>query len=212
MAIEKISNLLEDKNITKDLKEAYKFMLLSRGYSAEDIKIIDDYVFLVKKKGDEDTINGGITQQNEFEPLRKRRKKSLPKNLVCLTSTSDYYNKQDHTLYSLNDNEPVTKGRLVWSIIRYYQEQYNPTFDEVNQLFNFKLHLLRKTVIDVSSLDVLRADRQKRFYYHESDLLESKDGIQYAVSNQWSFRYMDEIVKFAQSIGSKIEIVKPFKK
>jgi hypothetical protein len=131
--------------------------------------------------------------------------------LVCLTSTSEAYNNRDHTLYSLNGEAPVTKGRLVWSIIKLYQEQHNPTCEEVSQLFNRELNLLGNTVINELSLDALRPDRQKRFYYHESDLLVSKDGIRYAVSNQWAISKMDAIVSFAQDKGWKVEVIKPIK-
>ena len=65
-----------------------------------------------------------------------------------LTSTSEAYNKRDHTLYSLNGKEPVTKGRLVWSIISLYQELFKPSYEELSQLFNRKLNLLGNTVID----------------------------------------------------------------
>ena len=50
MPKESIINLLDSSNIANDMKEAYTFMLLSRGYSVDDIKILDDYVFLLKKK------------------------------------------------------------------------------------------------------------------------------------------------------------------
>lgn len=203
MANKKIINLIEKSNVSNDLKVAYKFMLLSRGYSEEEVKILDDYDFYVRKK---ESIESTTTVQRNDEPLKKRRKNRLPKNLVCLTSTSEAYNKKDHTLYSLNGREPVTKGRLVWSIINLYQEQYNPTYEEVRQLFNRKLKLLGKTVIDEASLDSLRADRQKRFYFHEDDLLLSADGIRYAVSSQWSKDKMDEIVSFAQSFGLSVEV------
>lgn len=121
------------------------------------------------------------------------------------------YKNRDHTLYSLNGEVPVTKGRLVWSIIKLYQEQNNPTFVEVSQLFNYKLNLLGNTVINELSLDALRPDRQKRFYYHESDLLVSKDGIRYAVSNQWSINKMNKIISFAQSLGWKVGIIQSIK-
>ena len=203
MANKKIINIIEKSNLSNDLKVAYKFMLLSRGYSEEEIKILDDYDFFVRKK---ESIESTTTVKRNDEPLKKRRKNKLPKNLVCLTSTSEAYNKKDHTLYSLNGREPVTKGRLVWSIINLYQERYNPTYEEVSQLFNRKLKLLGKTVIDEASLDSLRADRQKRFYFHEDDLLLSADGIRYAVSSQWSKDKMDEVISFAQSFGLSVEV------
>ena len=128
-----------------------------------------------------------------------------------LTSTSKAYNKRDHTLYSLNGKEPVTKGRLVWSIISLYQEQFKPSYEELSQLFNRKLNLLGNTVIDEVSLDALRADKQKRFYYHEADLLISADGIRYAVSNQWSKDKMDEVISFAHSLGWSVEVTNPIK-
>ena len=206
MASKNIIKIIEKGDIAKDLKSAYKFMLLSRGYSAEEVKILDDYVFYVRKKGPDESATKKL--RNE-EPLKKRRKNRLPENLVCLTSTSEAYNKKDHTLYSLNGKEPVTKGRLVWSIINFYQELYNPTYEEVSQLFTRKLNLLGKTVIDEASLDSLRADRQKRFYFHEDDLLLSADGIRYAVSSQWSKDKMDEIISFARSINCKVKIVNP---
>ena len=126
-----------------------------------------------------------------------------------MTSTSEAYNKRDHTLYSLNGKEPVTKGRLVWSIICLYQEQYKPIYEDISQLFNRKLNLLGNTVIDEASLDALRADKQKRFYYHEADLLISADGIRYAVSNQWSKDKMNEVISFAQANSWKVEVINP---
>ena len=136
---------------------------------------------------------------------KKKRRKSLPKKLVCLTSTSEAYNKRDHTLYSLNSNEPVTKGRLVWSIISLYQEQFKPLYEELSQLFNRKLNLLGNTVIDEVSLGALRVDKQKRIYYLEDDLLICADGIRYAFSNQWSKDKMYDVISFARTNGWKVE-------
>lgn len=50
MATKNIIKLLEKSNVAKDLKVAYSFMLLSRGYSADEIKALDDYDFLIRKK------------------------------------------------------------------------------------------------------------------------------------------------------------------
>ena len=206
MATKKVIKLIEKDNIDKDLKSAYKFMLLSRGFTADEVKVVDEYEFFVRRRIPSES---AATEQVDFEPLKKKRKKSLPKNLVCLTSTSEAYNKRDHTLYSLNGKEPVTKGRFVWSIVSLYQEQFKPSYEELSLLFNRKLKLLRNTVIDEASLDALRADKQRRFYFHESDLLESADGIRYAVSNQWSKDKMDEIISFAGSLGWIVEILQP---
>lgn len=206
MATKNIIKLLEKDNVAKDLKVAYSFMLLSRGYSPDEIKALDDYDFLIKIKNSKITSE---TNQMDVAIPRNRKQRSLPKNPVCLTSTSEAYNNRDHTLYSLNGEAPVTKGRLVWSIIKLFQKQHNPTFEEVSQLFNRELNLLGNTVIKELSLDALRPDRQKRFYYHESDLLISKDCIRYAVSNQWSISKMDKIISFAQTNGWKVEVVIP---
>lgn len=208
MATRNIITLLEKGNISKDLKMAYSFMLLSQGYSADEVRVLDNYIFSVRKKESGETSD---TNQIYDSTPRKRKQRSLPKNLVCLTSTSEAYNNRDHTLYSLNGDNPVTKGRLVWSIIKLYQDQHNPTFREVSQLFNRELNLLGKTVINELSLNALRPDRQKRFYYHESDLLVSKEGIRYAVSNQWSIDKMDELISFAKSLGWKVEVMYPAK-
>lgn len=51
MATKNIVKLLEKGNVAKDLKVAYSFLLLSRGYSADEIKVLDDYVFSIRKKG-----------------------------------------------------------------------------------------------------------------------------------------------------------------
>ena len=201
-----IINLLGNSNIGKELKRALSFMLLSRGYTPEEIKVLDDYDFSVYKRGIRDTSNN---KQDGSESHIRRKQRSLPKNPVCLTSTSEAYNKRDHTLYSLNGHESVTKGRLVWSVVKLYQEKFSPTFEEVSLLFNQKLDLLGYTVIDEASLAVLRPDRQKRFYYHESDFIVSKDGIRYAVSNQWSINKMDAVVSFAQDKGWEVSVVNP---
>lgn len=209
MAKKSINDLLDNSNIAQKLKEAYTFMLLSKGYSANEIKILDDYVFIVRKKDVGRSIKSDDTEYYDDSTLRNRKERSTPKNLVCLTSNNEVYNKKDHTLYSLNGSKPTTKGRLVWLTIKQYQEEYTPTYEEISHLFNYKLKLLRKTIINKLSLESLRADRQKRFYYHDADILESKDGIQYAVSNQWSIDKMAEIISFARSYGWKIEIINP---
>ena len=206
---ESIKDLLDKSNIAQELKDAYTFMLLSRGYSTDEIKILDDYVFIAKKKDISNNDQADNIEQVKDNPLRKRKKKNLPKNLVCLTSKSEAYNRRDHTLYSFNSSEPLTKGRLVWSIICQYQRDYNPTYVEVNQLYNHELYPPRRIIIDNASLDALRPDKQKRFYYHDTDLLESKDGIKYAVSNQWSADKMDKIISFARSNGWDVAVISP---
>lgn len=204
MAKEYITNLLDNSEITNELKEAYSFMLLSRGYSADEIKVLDDYVFIVRKKS-----LGESTKGDDNSILRKSKKRNSPKNLVCLTSTSDVYNKRDHSLYSLNGNNLVTKGRFAWSVIKLYQMEFNPTFEEVEYLFNYKLNLLRRTIITESSLDNLRPEKQKKFFFHDSDLIESKDGIRYVVSSQWAINKMDELISFARSIRWTVKVVNP---
>ena len=206
MARRNIINLLNNSNIGKELKRALSFMLLSRGFTVDEIKVLDDYDFSVIKRGFRDTVSN---IQNDSNSHRKRKQRSIPKSPVCLTSTSEAYNKRDHTLYSLNGHEPVTKGRLVWSIIKLYQEVFSPTFEEASLLFNQKLDLLGYTIIDEASLATLRPDRQKRFYYHESDFIVSKDSVRYAVSNQWAISKMDAVVSFAQDKGWEVSVVKP---
>lgn len=52
MATKNIIKLLEKGNVTKDLKVAYSFMLLSRGYSADEDtgEIRHWHVVFIKKK------------------------------------------------------------------------------------------------------------------------------------------------------------------
>lgn len=57
MATRKITKLLEKGNIAKDLKVAYTYMLLSQGYSVEELKVLDNYNFLVRKKDANETVN-----------------------------------------------------------------------------------------------------------------------------------------------------------
>lgn len=67
MANKSIINIIEKGDIANELKVAYKYMLLSRGYSEEEIKILDDYIFSVRKKGDVE-----IKDDNK-DPRRLRR-------------------------------------------------------------------------------------------------------------------------------------------
>lgn len=211
MKRKRIKDLLDSSNITHELKEAYSFMLLSRGYSIEEINELDDYVFIARKKEHVEPSDVDTLEYEDNVIPRKRGRRNSPSNLVSLTSKSEAYNNKDHTLYSLNGGELTTKGRLVWMIIGLYQKEHNPTYEEVYKLFNNKLHLLKHTIIDMSSLGRLSPDRQKRFYSHELDILVSKDGVQYAVSNQWSINKMDEIITFARSNGWTVEVNQPRK-
>ena len=72
MATKNIIKLLEKSNIAKDLKVAYSFMLLSRGYSADEIKVLDDYVFSVSKKesGETDDTNKIVS----FPPRKRKQR------------------------------------------------------------------------------------------------------------------------------------------
>lgn len=212
MAKHSIKDLLDNSDIFQDLKEAYAFMLLSKGYTPDEIKVLDDYVFLIRKKGfgELDGVRAiSATEGTGNSVLKKRRKKNTPQNLVCLTSTSEVYNKKDHSLYSLNGKQFVTKGRFAWSVIKLYQQEFNPTYEEVEYLFNFKLNLLRNTIITESLFDNFKANKQKKFFYHESDMIESKEGIRYVVSSQWSLNKMDEIISFARSKGWTVKVVNP---
>ena len=78
-------------------------------------------------------------------------------------------------------------------------------------MINQDLGFPQNTIIEKLSLEALRPDRQKRFYYHQSDMIESKDGILYAVSNQWSVDKMDRIISFARSLGWTVEVIQPTK-
>ena len=96
MAKKSINDLLDNSNIAQKLKEAYTFMLLSKGYSANEIKILDDYVFIVRKKDVGRSIKSDDTEYYDDSTLRNRKERSTPKNLVCLTSNNEVYNKKDH--------------------------------------------------------------------------------------------------------------------
>ena len=74
MATKNIIKLLEKGNVTKDLKVAYSFMLLSRGYSADEIKALDDYDFLIMKKSSKIT---GETNQMDVATPRNRKQRIM---------------------------------------------------------------------------------------------------------------------------------------
>jgi hypothetical protein len=74
MATKNIIKLLEKGNVTKDLKVAYSFMLLSRGYSADEIKALDDYDFLIRKKSSKIT---GETNQMDVATPRNRKQRIM---------------------------------------------------------------------------------------------------------------------------------------
>jgi len=207
MGKEDIINLLDNSNITNDLKEAYTFMLLSKGYCIDEInEVLDDYIFLISKKKHLDKSTDQPNSSSVEKP-HKRRGKRIQKNPVCYTSTSESYNNRDHTLYSFNGNPPVTKGRLVWNVVKQYQEEFNPSISEIHEKFIVALGLPFKTIVTNSEIETFDLGKVKRYYYHESDLIKDSNGTLYAVSNQWSIDKMKKILEFASECGWKIHVV-----
>ena len=134
MAKDSIKDLLDNSNIAQELKEAYSFMLLSRGYSIEEINELDDYVFIARKKEHVEPSDVDTLEYEDNVIPRKRGRRNSPSNLVSLTSKSEAYNNKDHTLYSLNGGELTTKGRLVWMIIGLYQKEHKLSLKKFQQI------------------------------------------------------------------------------
>lgn len=113
---------------------------------------------------------------------------------------ADQTAKRDKTRYMF-ENKIYPKNRLVLAIVKKYVENNNPTFDELQSVFDKSLQGSLNVVDTIENIEKIK-DASKRYFLN--DLITLKDKTQIAVCTQWGIFNIPKFVMQAKSLGFDI--------
>ncbi len=117
------------------------------------------------------------------------------------SATSDQ--KRDKTKF-LFDNKIYAKNRFVLAVIKKYIDEANPTFAELESIFNKSLQGSLNVVLPLDEANKIK-DAAKRYFM--GDVLELKDGSKVVVCTQWGIFNVANIERLAKKLGYEVERV-----
>ncbi len=144
----------------------------------------------------------------ELEILNlKKRIEELEKlvlNKTQLATKPTEQSNRDKTKYMF-EGKIYPKNRLVLAIVKNYVEQNNPTYEQLNNVFDKSLQGSLK-VVELYDDALKISDAAKRYFMKEQDIL-SLHGQKVVVCTQWGIFNIVKFVKIAQSLGFNIETI-----
>lgn len=145
--------------------------------------------------------------------------KVLDKEISRIELSSDYglhkkkHNKgtesKRYTKYSLNGSKPMYKRTLVLEAMRLYVEKHpQATYNEIEQVFNVKempggYKVVRRLSDIQEGLET--GSLSGRFFIAPQQLLESGDGVKFAVSTQWEYHNFPIFVSILKKLKFKVK-------
>lgn len=113
------------------------------------------------------------------------------------------------TKYSLNGSKPMYKRTLVFEAMRMYVEKHpKATYDEIERVFNVKempggYKVVRRLSDIQEGLET--GSLSGRFFIAPQQLLESGDGVKFAVSTQWEYHNFPIFVGILKKLKFKVK-------
>jgi 5-methylcytosine-specific restriction protein B len=135
----------------------------------------------------------------ELEKLLQAKPQSQP-----ATAETNSASNRDKTKYMLN-GKVYPKNRLVLAIVKKYTEQHNPTFNELNDVFDRSLQG-SLGVVETYDNAAKISDGAKRYFMKDEDVL-TLGNQRVVVCTQWGIFNIVKFVKRAQSLGFEIETI-----
>lgn len=123
------------------------------------------------------------------------------KETALAQATSDQ--KRDKTKF-LFDNKIYAKNRFVLAVVKKYVEENNPTYDELEGIFNKSLQGSLNVILTTSEANKIK-DASKRYFL--DDEIELKDGSKVVVCTQWGIFNVANIERLATRLGYEVERV-----
>ena len=114
--------------------------------------------------------------------------------------------KRNATKYSLNGGKKLPKNRFVLEVVKTTLTNKPSTYSNLENLF---LKEYQGSTGVINKLDYIEIkyfnNSNKRHFIKDHEILESADGIKFAVSTEWNFNNVLNIVKLAKKEGFKID-------
>ena len=142
----------------------------------------------------------------EIEELKKRVEQ-LEKLLLVSSQPQTQRAEQgnrDKTKYMF-EGRVYPKNRLVLAIIKKYAEQNNPTYEELNNVFNKSLQG-SLNVVEPFDTALKISDASKRYFMKEEDILNVQN-TKVVVCTQWGIFNIVKFIKLAQTLGFDIQTI-----
>ena len=111
---------------------------------------------------------------------------------------------RDKTKYMF-EGRVYPKNRLVLAIIKKYVAQFNPTYEELNNVFDKSLQGSLKVVELYESAEKI-SDASKRYFMKEDDVL-NLSGEKVVVCTQWGIFNIVKFTTLAKSLGFDIQTI-----
>lgn len=114
-----------------------------------------------------------------------------------------------YTKYSLNGSKPMYKRTLVLEAMRIYVEKHpQATYDEIERIFNVKempggYKVVRRLSDIQEGLET--GSLSGRFFVAPQQILESEDGVKFAVSTQWEYHNFPIFVSILRKLKFKVK-------
>ncbi len=112
--------------------------------------------------------------------------------------------KHDTTLYSIDGGSFLNKRRFVYQLVKLYVEQHPFTvYSELEKVFP---PLVQGSYGVICDINVIRKKgiEDYRYFTKDDELLQSVDGIIFAVSTQWGISNTTKFMNLAKSLGYNI--------
>ncbi|MDY2695661.1 MAG: hypothetical protein SOV27_00680 [Eubacteriales bacterium] len=139
--------------------------------------------------------------ESEIIELKKRIEKL--EKLLKVTEPSEKPTNRDKTHYMF-ENKILPKNRLVLAVIKKYVSEHNPTFEELQSVFDKSLQGSRNVVETMGNAQKI-SDCAKRYFV--KDAIPLKDGTLVVVCTQWGIFNIVKFEKLAESLGYNINKV-----
>ena len=111
---------------------------------------------------------------------------------------------RDKTKYMF-EGRVYPKNRLVLAVIKKYVAQNNPTYEELNSVFNKSLQG-SLNVVELFDNALKISDAAKRYFMKDEDVLNLHN-MKVVVCTQWGIFNIVKFVKLAQTLGFDIQTI-----
>jgi len=130
-----------------------------------------------------------------------------PKQKVPKQTNSEIGNSKDTTKYRLSGgNIRLSKNRLVLEFVGQYLKRKPTTFSNLKNVFLDEFQGSTGVVNELEFVQTKYANKtDKRHFLKNDEILESSDGVKFAVSTQWGKHNISAIVDLASKEGFQVE-------
>lgn len=111
----------------------------------------------------------------------------------------------DNTVYSINGGEFVGKGRFVYNVVADYVKHHpNSTFSELEKVFAPGLQGSFGVIRTMDYIHNKNFQGGRRYYAKPSEILQSGDQVQFAVSSEWGANNISRMENLAEKLGYQV--------